>query len=551
MHVYEAIVKGLESLGVEDIFGGAGESNATLLLELKRSKKIRTVVTRNEQAAAFMACGYAMYSNRLGVCFATAGPGAFNLFSGMAVALTDSLPVLAITGYSRLEWKGLGGLNETTGINRTPDSQAMFAATTKRTYLLEDPSQTCAMLEEAINVAYEGRPGPVHIHIPANFALPGVSVANYRDIRLAVKPVVPQPAQVAAAVDVLVKAIGQSKRIMLLMGFGAYRSNAAPELLALAERLQIPFATSLNGKGILPENHPLSLGILANSGHDAAIKYFKSADVVLAVGNSFSQNATFDFFPNLFKNKTQIHINIDPAEISKVYKADVAVVSDAKLAVAAILEGIGDRVGAIPPAQVAKDGHMTDALPHAGSSIHPGELSKQISRFLPENCILLADAGCHLAWLGHFVELAAGKTYRKPGNFGPMACHVNGALGVKRAHPDRPVIVGCGDGSYLLSGFELLTAVQYDIPLIWIIFNDGQFNIIKFYQMAAFGESALVDFNNPDYVAFAESCGARGFRVETLEQFESAIQAAIASGKPTIIDAAIDRNLPPPYHTMT
>ena len=169
MRIFEAIVKGLESLGVDTAFGGTGENNASLLLALKASKKINTVIVRHEQAASFMACGYAMYSNRLGVCFATAGPGAFNLFSGMAVALTDSLPVLAISGYSSLDWKGKGALNETTGLNRMPDSQAMFAATTKRTFLVEDVSQTCDILEKAVNIAFEGCPGPgshPHPHQP-------------------------------------------------------------------------------------------------------------------------------------------------------------------------------------------------------------------------------------------------------------------------------------------------------------------------------------------------------------------------------------------------
>src|SRR6478736_3714939 len=138
MRVYEAIVKALECVGVDAAFGGAGENAASLLLALKHSTKIRPIITRHEQAAAFMACGYAIYSNRLGVCFATAGPGAFNLFSGLAVAMSDSYPVLAISGYASLDWRGRGSLNETSGLNRTPDSQAMFAATTKKSFLLED-----------------------------------------------------------------------------------------------------------------------------------------------------------------------------------------------------------------------------------------------------------------------------------------------------------------------------------------------------------------------------------------------------------------------------
>src|SRR5215471_172238 len=148
MKVYEAIVKGLEGIGVTAAFGGAGENAAGLMIALKHSERIRPVIARHEQAASFMACGYAMYTDKLGVCFATAGPGAFNLFSGLAVAMSDSYPVLAISGFASLDWRGKGSLNETSGQARTPDSQKMFAASTKGSWLLTDPAKTCDVLEE-------------------------------------------------------------------------------------------------------------------------------------------------------------------------------------------------------------------------------------------------------------------------------------------------------------------------------------------------------------------------------------------------------------------
>ena len=191
MNVYEAIVKGLEGIGVTAAFGGAGENAAGLMIALKHSAADPHGDRRHEQAASFMACGYAMYTDRLGVCFATAGPGAFNLFSGLAVAMSDSYPVLAISGYSSLDWAGRGSLNETSGLNNTPDSRAMFKAVTKGSFLLTDVADTCDVLEEAVNLAFEGRPGPVHIHVPENLTYPGTEVANYRDIRLDVTPVRP------------------------------------------------------------------------------------------------------------------------------------------------------------------------------------------------------------------------------------------------------------------------------------------------------------------------------------------------------------------------
>jgi len=548
MRVYEAIVKGLESIGVDAAFGGAGENAASLLLALKHSTKIKPVVARHEQAASFMACGYAIYSNRLGVCFATAGPGAFNLFSGLAVAMSDSYPILAISGFARQVWKGKGALNETSGLSRTPDSQAMFAATTKRSYLLEDINKTCDVLEEAVNLAFEGRPGPVHIHVAEDLTLEGQSVEDYRDLRLNVRPVSPDLAEIARAAATIANALRQRKLVIMLIGFGAVRSNAGPELQSFVERFQFPFVTTLDGKGIVAEDHPLSLGVFADSGHASAGKAFVAAELVVAVGNSFAQHATFNFRPDLLKGKTLIHINISAQEINKVYQADCGVVADAKAAIAALTAALLPLVDFLPSAHVEKDGHTTAALinlePH---HVHPGQLAQSLSKMLPDNGIVLADAGAHLAWLGYFLQLRRGQHYRKPGSFGPMAWAVNGALGTKMAFPDRPVIVGCGDGCYLLSGFELLTAVKYNIPVIWIIFDDGEYKLIKLYQLSAYHESGLVDFPNPDYVAYAKACGALGFRVNSLAEFEAAFRAALASAKPTLIDASITRLALPHY----
>jgi len=166
---------------------------------------------------------------------------------------------------------------------------------------------------------------------------------------------------------------------------------------------------------------------------------------------------------------------------------------------------------------------------------------------LPDNAVLLADAGAHLAWLGYYVELEKGQNFRKTGAFGPMSAHTNGAIGVKLAHPDRTVVVGCGDGCYSMAGFELMTAVQNEVPVIWVIFNDDEYKLVKLYQLATYGESGLVDFQNPDFAAYAKACGADGYTVETLEEFEDAFRAALPSGRPTVIDAKITRWALPHY----
>src|SRR5438067_158083 len=429
MRVFESLVAGLENVGVTAAFGGAGETCTGMMLALKHSTQIRGIITRHEQAASFMACGCAMYTNHLGVCWATAGPGAFNLFSGLGMAMSDSYPILAITGYANRHWMGRGSLNETSGRNNTPDSQAMFAACTKGSWIIDHPDQTCDILEQAVNTAFAGRPGPVHIAVPGEFNLPGHDVTNHRRIQRSIESLSPDPARVDEIAVMLADAFAKGKSVVALVGFGAIRSGAHSDVKEFIERFQIPLLTTLDGKGIVSENHPLSVGVFCDSGHPSAWKAFMNADVVVAIGNAFNQHATFNYWEGLFDGRTLVHINISEREIDKVYKADYALVADARLAVRA------------------------------------------------------------------------------------------------------------------------MTAVEHELPVIWIIFNDREFKLIKIYQMTEFFESGLVDFRNPDFAAYARACGANGYSVSDEDEFEVAFKDALASGKPCVIDAKITRWAIPHFST--
>lgn len=547
MDVNQTIVKVLEDFGVQYVFGGSGQVNASMLLALRDSKKIKTIIIRNEQAASFMACGYTMFNpDHLGVCFATGGPGAFNLFSGMAVALSDSLPVLAITGYTSMSQRGKGALNESTGLCRTPDSQAMFAATTKKSYILERAEDTCDILEDAINTAFDGRPGPVHIHIPKDVTT--AEVTNYRPIPFHVRKVCAEKSVLQNVADVLADAIRRQKKILALIGYGCIRSKASAELKQLIEKYQIPFVQTMDAKGFLPENHPLCLGMYGTSGDKAANTYFDGADVVLAMGNSFAQNATFSFKPDLFQGKQLIHINIDPAEVNKVYQADIPVVSDVKPALQTLLELMEEQNIPEQSVPVLPQGHYYEEPEHRDAKrIFPGDIVRLLSDNLPENAIVMGDAGSHMLWLSCYLKLSKNQRYQNPGSFGPMASHTNGCIGVKCANPDKVVIAGVGDGCYQMAGFELMTAVQYNIPVIWIVFNNSEFNIIKKFLLNMYNDEAYMQFDNPDFVKYAEACGAKGYRVEKLDEFVPALQEAIALNKPCIIDVLVDSDVYPPF----
>lgn len=546
MDVNSAIVQILESVGVDHVFGGSGQVNGNMLLALRQAQqRIKTVIVRNEQAASFMACGYAMYSDKLGVCFATGGPGAFNVFSGLAVAYSDSLPVLAVTGYASAPNRGKGALNESSGLNRTPDSHAMFSATTKKSYIIEDAATTCDILEEAINLAFEGRPGPVHVHVPKNITV--AEVPNFRNIRVDIRPVLPDASHVGALTDALTEAIREGKRIGLLVGYGTIRSHAEKEVLDFAARFGVPFMTTMDAKGALPEDHPLSLGVFGTSGDPGANAYFEQCELIVALGNSFAQNATFAFSPKLFANKMLMHVNIDPNEIGKVYRADYPLISDIKPAILAIHKAMAERIAPVSMPDVPRQGHCDAPLAYEGEKIHPAELVRALSKNLPPDSFVLGDAGSHMLWLSCHLHLTRNQRYQNPGSFGPMASHVNGAIGLKCAHMDKTVVCGCGDGAYLMAGFELLTAVEYRIPVIWVVFNNGEFNIIKKLLINNFGDHAFMQFRNPDYVKYAESCGATGFRVERIEDFEEVFRQALAMKKPVLIDVVIDSEVYPPF----
>lgn len=546
MDVNQTIVKVLEEIGVDYVFGGSGQVNASMLLALNKSDKIKTVIIQNEQAASFMAAGYAMFSKKLGVCFATGGPGAFNLFSGLAVAYSDSIPMLAITGYTSRAMRGKGALNESTGLSRTPDSQAMFAATTKKSVILEDAKFAVPTLEELIYTAFEGRPGPVHLHIPKDITI--ATIPAYRSVNVNVPKVFAEDKSVEEFCKKFAENFTADKKPLLMVGYGCVRSDAKNILEKLINNWKIPFVSTMDAKGYISEDNPLSMGIVGTSGDVGANEYFNNAQTVLTVGNSFAENATFGFNPKLYDGKKLFHINIDRHEIDKVYASEARLVSDAKIALEKLVEYLEkNNVPALADGLAIRQKHHDEQLPEfSNGKLHPGFLVQQISKQLPENSIIMGDAGAHMLWLSAYLNLNKNQIYQNPGSFGPMASHVNGSIGVKCANPDKTVVCACGDGDYLMAGFELLTCVKNNIPVIYIIFNNSEFNVIKKFLLANFGEHAYMDIKNPDYVKYAESCGAKGWRVTNAAEFNAAFAEALKLQKPCIIDAVIDGDIYPP-----
>jgi acetolactate synthase I/II/III large subunit len=554
MNICEAIVNNLESIGVDTIFGGSGQSIADLLMAVKRSEKTRCIIPKHEQAAAFMACGYSMFTDKLGVCACVSGPGAFNLFSGLGVALSDSLPVLAITSFAAKKFRGRGDLGETSGLHRTPNSREMFAAITKRSFFIDHPDKTCDIVEMAVNLAFEGRPGPVHIDVPYfDFPAPPKesTVTNYRDIALEIAPVDPDPKTISAFAHVLASALTEKKKVLALLGYGCVRSHAEKEIRAFLERYQIPFISTMDAKGFQPEDHPLCHGVTGVSGDPSAKKALHEADVVLALGNSFGKWSTWRWEPTIFDEKQLLYINIDSDQLNRVYAPDVGMVSDIRPAIAALDECLrGESLEIVSPKK-AEDRFYQEDLAYDGDKVHPGQLARAIGRLAPANSIILGDAGAHMLWMHAYMQLNDRQIFQNPGIFGPMASNVNAAVGVQCADPERRVIVGCGDGDYLMSGYELMTAIQHNVPVVWIIFNNSEFGIIKMmHRLTHEGEDVFNQFDNMDFTAYAAACGAPGFKVERIEDFEGAFQEALDCGGPALIEVMIDAELDPPINIL-
>ena len=388
--------------------------------------------------------------------------------------------------------RGKGALNESTGLSRTPDSQAMFAATTKKSVILEDAKFAIPTLEELIYTAFEGRPGSVHLHIPKDITI--AEVPAYRPVNVQVPKIFADEKSTAEFCAGFAENFTVDKKPLLMVGYGCIRSGAKNILEKLINTWQIPFVSTMDAKGYISEDNPLSMGIVGTSGDKGANDYFHEAQTVLAVGNSFAENATFGFNAKLFDGKKLFHINIDRHEIDKVYASAFRLVSDATPALENLVAYLEkNNVAPLEKNLAVRNKHHDEILPEfSNGKMHPGFLVQQISKQLPENAIIMGDAGGHMLWLSAYLNLSKNQWYQNPGSFGPMASHVNGSIGVACANPDRKVICACGDGDYLMAGFELLTCVKNNIPVVYVIFNNSEFNVIKKFLLAFLRSFALL-----------------------------------------------------------
>ena len=532
-----ALMKALEKEGVKEVFGLPGGANLPMYDELGKSN-IRHILVRHEQSAAHMADGFGRVSRKPGVCFATSGPGATNLLTGIATAQADSAPMVAVTGQVPVAMIGKDAFQES-------DIIGMANPALKYSYQPRTPEEIPTMVKQGFYIAETGRPGPVLLDIPKDVQQNEGNIPFPDEVRVpGYHPWTdPDMQNTGRAVELLLSA----KKPIILAGGGVIISSAFAELQSIAELLMIPVVTTFKGKGAFPENHPLSLGPIVMHGHAEANKLMTEADCVLAIGTRFSDRSvgTFEEFE---KNLKIIHMDVDPAEIGKNQTTSVAVVGDVRTSLRIFGKLLMDKaVRASDDNPWLKHVKETKQYWRENLKIHPGEMGaakilRKLRELLPKESIVTTEVGQHQMWASLFFDAIHPGTFFSSTGLGTMGWGFPAAIGAKTARPDVPVVDIAGDGSFNMTEHSLATAVLEDLPVIVFLINNYSLGMVAQWQRTFYDRRMVgVDLKKcPDYVKLAESYGAQGIRAQSMDELEKAIKDGLNSDVATVIDIPID-----------
>ena len=532
-----ALMKALEKEGVKEVFGLPGGANLPMYDELGKSN-IRHILVRHEQSAAHMADGFGRVSRKPGVCFATSGPGATNLLTGIATAQADSAPMVAVTGQVPVAMIGKDAFQES-------DIIGMANPALKYSYQPRTPEEIPTMVKQGFYIAETGRPGPVLLDIPKDVQQNEGNIPFPDEVRVpGYHPWTdPDMQNTGRAVELLLSA----KKPIILAGGGVIISSAFAELQSIAELLMIPVVTTFKGKGAFPENHPLSLGPIGMHGHAEANKLMTEADCVLAIGTRFSDRSvgTFEEFE---KNLKIIHMDVDPAEIGKNQTTSVAVVGDVRTSLRIFGKLLMDKaVRASDDNPWLKHVKETKQYWRENLKIHPGEMGaakilRKLRELLPKESIVTTEVGQHQMWASLFFDAIHPGTFFSSTGLGTMGWGFPAAIGAKTARPDVPVVDIAGDGSFNMTEHSLATSVLEDLPVIVFLINNYSLGMVAQWQRTFYDRRMVgVDLKKcPDYVKLAESYGAQGIRAQSMDELEKAIKDGLNSDVATVIDIPID-----------
>jgi len=529
----KALIESLKKQKVEVIFGIPGGS-VLPIYDVLYDSEIRHILMRHEQCAAHAADGYARASGKVGVCMATSGPGATNLVTGIANAYMDSSPVVAFTGNVPRAFIGKDAFQET-------DIVGVTTPITKCNFQITNTKEIYRTVKTAFYVASTGRPGPVLVDLPKDTQTEVEDVEFDDGIHLrGYKPnTEPHSLQVEKAVKLLV----QAERPVIIAGGGVITSGASQELLTLAEMLVAPVSTTLMGKGCIPENHPLSLGMLGMHGTISANKIVPEADVLLAVGMRFTDRSTGKV-ETFCRNSKIIHIDIDSAEIGKNVRPTVPIVADAKLALKAIRERLvksyrkKERSTWMSRIQ---EQQRQQAEMEKRDGMTPTHLLAELRKILPNDAITTTEVGQNQMWAALYLKSYKPRTFISSGGLGTMGFGFPASLGAKVACPDVPVVDVAGDGSFIMTEQDLASSVMWKIPVTVMVLNNSVLGMVAQWQRLFYDRRySAIDLDKcPDFVKLAEAYGAQGVRVDSPEEFAKAVKAAMKSDVTTVVDVPI------------
>ena len=541
-----SLVKSLEKVGVDTVFGIPGGAILPAYDPMMDSQQIRHILVRHEQGAGHAAEGYAAATGRVGVCMATSGPGATNLVTPIADAHMDSVPMVAITGQVPSAAIGTDAFQEA-------DISGITQPITKHNFLVTDPAQIPAAIMQAFHIAETGRPGPVLVDISKDalvaattFNWPsGIDLPGYRPT------VNPHSRQVREAAAMIVAA----RKPVLYIGGGVIRARAAAELRALAELTGIPVVTTLMARGAFPDSHPQHLGMPGMHGTVPAVAALQSADLLIAIGTRFDDRVTgkLDSFA---PNAAVIHADIDPAEIGKNRAADVPIVGDARLVLAQLITAvraeheagrIGDYEGWWRTLNDLKGRFpLGYDLPEDGT-LSPQYVIQRLGEISGPDSIYAAGVGQHQMWAAQFIGYEHPGTWLNSGGLGTMGYAVPAAMGAKVGRPDTTVWAVDGDGCFQMTNQELATCTINDIPIKVALINNASLGMVRQWQTLFYNErysnTDLHSHQFPDFVKLAEAYGCYGFRVDNADEVDATIEKALSlNDAPVVIDFQVHRD---------
>jgi acetolactate synthase-1/2/3 large subunit len=527
--VARLIVRCLENEGVSHVFGIPGEENIHLVDALSDSS-ICYVLVRHEQAAAFMAEVYGRLTGNAGVCSATLGPGAINLLLGVADATTNSTPVVALSAQVGMNRK----FKES---HQGVDLVSMFEPVTKWSELIATRDAVPEMIRKAFKLAQTERPGAVYLAVPEDVEKAPAPEGARPLVVNTPRPDEPSAGQLRRAADVLRAA----QNPVVLAGHGAARAGAGDALRRFAETLGVPVATTFHGKGVFADDHPQALGAVGFMRHDYVNFGFDQADAIVAVGYELQEFDPVRINPNC--DKKIIHIHRFPAEVDLHYEVEVGLQSD----IGRTLDALGAEVGRRFEPDVGEqriramiDGELERGRRDSRFPVAPARLVADTRAALGREDIVLVDTGALKMWMARLYPTYEPNTCLISNGLSTMAWTLPGAIGAKIARPDARVLVATGDGAFMMNSQEIETALREQVPIVVLIWVDNEYGLIKWKMELELGHNVDTAFGNPDFVAYAESFGARGYRIDAPDELLPTLRRALADDTVSVIACPVD-----------